>query len=142
MCMTGGSLTGRLAIVMCCPSYTHYLLSFQFLQTSLGYANNLPDVKSVVQLFTICYLLLFAYVYFVVYSCVNILVCRIFGQFSMEVILATAFGQKIQILQGEANDLTRAAKAVIDGFSQLRGSLLLAAILGELLPVLACLGCM
>ena len=50
----------------------------------------------------------------------------------MEVILATAFGQKIEILQGEANDLTRAAKAVIDGFSHLRGPMLLAAILGEL----------
>ena len=60
---------------------------------------------------------------------------RLFGQFSMEVILATAFGQKVQILQGEANELTKAAKSVIDGFSQLhgRGPLLLALILGELL---------
>ena len=58
--------------------------------------------------------------------------CRIFGQFSMEVILATAFGQKIQILQGEATDLTRAAKTVIDGFSDLKAPMMLAFVLGEL----------
>ena len=64
----------------------------------------------------------------------DILVLRIFGQFSMEVILATAFGQKIEILQGEANDLTRAAKGVIDGFSELHVQvcMILAAVLGEL----------
>ena len=34
---------------------------------------------------------------------------RIFGQFTMETILATAFGRRVNVLKGEADELTEAA---------------------------------
>jgi cytochrome P450 len=36
-------------------------------------------------------------------------VWRLFGQFTMETILATAFGRQVNVLKGEANELTKAA---------------------------------
>ena len=80
-------------------------------------------------LFIVClYALMF------IYACDTLtLCCRIFGQFSMEVILATAFGQKIQILRGEATDLTKAAKTVIDGFYEIKRPMFIAFVLGELI---------
>ena len=40
---------------------------------------------------------------------------RIFGQFTMEIILATAFGCQINILKGEGNSLTEAAAGIFSG---------------------------
>ena len=37
---------------------------------------------------------------------------RIFGQFTMETILATAFGCQVNILKGEGNSLTEAAAGI------------------------------
>ena len=40
---------------------------------------------------------------------VVIAVDRIFGQFTMETILATAFGRQVNVLKGEGDELTEAA---------------------------------
>lgn len=40
---------------------------------------------------------------------------RLFGQFTMEIILATAFGCQVNILKGEGNSLTKAAAGIFSG---------------------------
>jgi cytochrome P450 family 3 subfamily A len=47
---------------------------------------------------------------------------RIFGQFTMETVLATAFGCQVNILKGEGNELTEIATGV---FTNLSNSFLL-----------------
>ena len=42
----------------------------------------------------------------------HFLSCRIFGQFTMQTILATAFGRQVDILNGEDDELTTAAAGV------------------------------
>ena len=44
--------------------------------------------------------------------CITLLLHRIFGQFTMQAILATAFGRQVDILNGEADELTTAAAGV------------------------------
>ena len=48
---------------------------------------------------------------------VVIVVDRIFGQFTMETILATAFGRQVNVLKGEGDELTEAAAAVFSDFN-------------------------
>ena len=43
---------------------------------------------------------------------VVIVVDRIFGQFTMETILATAFGRQVNVLKGEGDELTEIAAAI------------------------------
>ena len=43
---------------------------------------------------------------------VVIVVDRIFGQFTMETILATAFGRQVNVLKGEGDELTEAAAEI------------------------------
>ena len=52
-------------------------------------------------------------------------VCRAYGAFTLESILAAAFGRVIDLQRGEADEVTRAAKAVFDDG---RGKLLLVAL--------------
>ena len=40
------------------------------------------------------------------------MLCRIYGEFTMESILAAAFGRVINIQKGEADEVTEAAKGV------------------------------
>lgn len=47
--------------------------------------------------------------------------CRIYGQFTMETILATAFGRVVNIQRGEADKLADAANVLFAG-SQTGGS--------------------
>lgn len=39
-------------------------------------------------------------------------ICRIYGEFTMESILAAAFGRVINIQRGEADEVTEAAKGI------------------------------
>ena len=48
---------------------------------------------------------------------VVIVVDRIFGQFTMETILATAFGRQVNVLKGEGDELTEAAAGLFSKFS-------------------------
>ena len=48
---------------------------------------------------------------------VVIVVDRIFGQFTMETILATAFGRQVNVLKGEGDELTEAAAGLFSNFS-------------------------
>ena len=43
------------------------------------------------------------------HSCIVIVVDRIFGQFTMETILVTAFGRQVNVLKGEGDELIEAA---------------------------------
>ena len=51
--------------------------------------------------------------------------CRTYGAFTLESILAAAFGRVINLQRGEADEVTKAAKAVFDGG---RGKFLLVAV--------------
>ena len=46
---------------------------------------------------------------------------RLYGLFTMETILATAFGRVINLQRGEANQLTQAAAAVFGGVQEDQG---------------------
>ena len=48
---------------------------------------------------------------------VVIVVDRIFGQFTMETILATAFGRQVNVLKGEGDELTEIAAAMFSDAS-------------------------
>ena len=48
---------------------------------------------------------------------VVIVVDRIFGQFTMETILAAAFGRQVNVLKGEGDELTEAAAGMFSNTS-------------------------
>ena len=39
---------------------------------------------------------------------------RIFGQYTMEVILVTAFGHKVDLVNGQSDELTKASESVFE----------------------------
>ena len=51
------------------------------------------------------------------HSCSNCYCDRIFGQFTMETILATAFGRQVNVLKGEGDELTEAAAGLFLNFN-------------------------
>ena len=55
----------------------------------------------------------------------GIISCRTYGAFTLESILAAAFGRVIDLQRGEADEVTKAAKGIFDGA---RGNLLLVAV--------------
>ena len=52
---------------------------------------------------------------------INVCACRLYGQFTMETILATAFGRVVNIQRGEGDQLTEAAGIVFSGAQEGRG---------------------
>ena len=51
------------------------------------------------------------------HSCIVIVVDRIFGQFTMQTILATAFGRQVNVLKGEGDELIEAAAGLFSNAS-------------------------
>ena len=48
---------------------------------------------------------------------VVIVIDSIFSQFTMEAILATAFGRQVNVLKGEGDELTEAAAGLLSNFT-------------------------
>ncbi len=59
------------------------------------------------------------------FNCACVLSYRTYGAFTLESILAAAFGRVIDLQRGEADEVTKAVKAVFDGG---RGKILLVAV--------------
>ena len=43
--------------------------------------------------------------------------CRVYSSFTLESIIATAFGRQINLQRGESDDLTRAMDVIVKGVS-------------------------
>ena len=48
---------------------------------------------------------------------VTIMIYRVYGSFTLEIILATAFGRKVDLQRGESDDLSKAMDTLVGGFS-------------------------
>ena len=46
------------------------------------------------------------------------MLCRVYGSFTMETLIATAFGRYVNIQRGEADQLTEAARTVIGALDE------------------------
>ena len=43
--------------------------------------------------------------------------CRVYGSFTMETILATAFGRRVNVQRGESDELSKAMELLLGGFT-------------------------
>lgn len=58
---------------------------------------------------------------------VHILYYRLFNLFTMETILATAFGRRVNVLRGESNELSKRIEVIMSGITdgQIDGMIML-----------------